>query len=141
MVAGYKISTELSHMDLKVIHLFIKDSYWAKNIPFKTFAKALKNSLCFGILLNDGAQVGFARMITDKATFAYLADVYVLDEHRGKGLSKFLMNEILAHPDLQGLRRMVLATRDAHGLYEQFGFKALASPEIFMELWTPEVYS
>jgi GNAT superfamily N-acetyltransferase len=102
--------------------------------------KAIKNSLCFGVFTDSGNQVAFARMVTDSATFAYLADVFVLKEHRGKGLSKLLMQVIIAHPELQGLRRMALATSDAHSLYEQFGFKALGSPESFMELHQPDVY-
>ena len=137
----YKVTGNLEEMDLALIHQFISNSYWSKNIPLGTFEKALSNSLCFGIFSSDGIQVGFARMITDKATYAYLADVFILDEHRGQGLSKILIKEILAHPELQGLRRIVLATRDAHGLYEQFGFKALANPTIFMEVWTPNVYT
>lgn len=141
MVKGYRISSDLEEMDMTVIHQFISNSYWAKDIPLATFEKALSNSLCFGIFLSDDIQVGFARMITDKATYAYMADVYVLDAHRGQGLSKMLMKTILSHPELQGLRRIVLATRDAHGLYQQFGFKALANPEIFMEIWQSAVYS
>ena len=141
MVKGYRISSKLEEMNLAVVHQFISNSYWSKNIPIEIFEKALSNSLCFGIFSSDDSQVGFARMITDKATYAYLADVFVLDQHRGQGLSKFLIKEILAHPELQGLRRIVLATRDAHGLYEQFGFKALATPTIFMEVWTPDVYT
>ena len=141
MAKGYRISSKLEEMDLAAIHQFISNSYWSKDIPMEVFEKALSNSLCFGIFANDGIQVGFARMITDKATYAYLADVFILAEYREQGLSKFLIKEILAHPELQGLRRIVLATRDGHGLYEQFGFKALASPEIFMEIWTPDIYT
>ena len=141
MVDGYRISNHYEDMDLSVIHGFIAQSYWAGNIPMETLQQALKNSLCFGVFRNSGEQVGFARMITDRATFAYLADVFILTEHRGKGLSKWLMQEIIEHPELQGLRRMLLATRDAHGLYEQFGFKALANPQSFMELWVPDVYA
>ena len=141
MVAGYKIDNSLAAMDLSVIHDYISKSYWSTGIPFDTLRRALENSLCFGVFSESGEQVGFARMITDTATFAYLADVFVLEEHRGRGLSKWLMHCILVHPELQGLRRITLATRDAHGLYEQFGFSALASPEIFMELWDPDVYS
>ena len=102
--------------------------------------KAIRNSLCFGVFENGGGQVGFARVITDRATFAYLADVFILEPHRGKGLSKKLMAYIQAHPDLQGLRRMMLATRDAHGLYAACGFKPLANPHTFMEIWDPAVY-
>ena len=101
---------------------------------------AINNSLCFGVFTDSGNQVAFARMVTDTATFAYLADVFVLEEHRGKGISKWIMKSIIEHPKLQGIRRMALATNDAHGLYEQFGFKALNSPKSFMELHQPEVY-
>lgn len=127
-------------MDLAVIHGYLTGSYWAGGIPLATLAKAMDHSLCFGVFRVSGEQVGFARMITDRATFAYLADVFILQAHRGKGLSKWLMQSIIAHPELQGLRRMALATRDAHGLYEQFGFRALANPDTFMELWVPDVY-
>jgi GNAT superfamily N-acetyltransferase len=127
-------------MDLDLVHSFISRSYWASGIPIDTLKKAMENSLCFGVFHEKDGQVGFARMITDKATFAYLADVFILQEHRGLGLSKQLMSEIISHPDLQGLRRMALATRDAHDLYRKFGFTSLASPETFMELWSPDVY-
>ncbi|MEO9654911.1 GNAT family N-acetyltransferase [Marinomonas sp.] len=139
-MSGYTTSSNLKDMDLDVIHGFISHSYWAKGIPLKTMEKAINNSLCFGIFTDNGDQVAFARMITDSATFAYLADVFVLKEHQGKGLSKLLMQSIVEHPDLQGIRRIALATSDAHGLYAQFGFKALSSPENFMELHQPDVY-
>lgn len=140
MINGYRISSNLEEMNIDCIHEFISDSYWAKGIPKELLRKAIENSLCFGVFSDSNKQVAFARMITDKSTFAYLADVFVLDGHRGKGLSKWLMQTILGHADLQNLRRMVLATRDAHGLYEQFGFSKLANPTIFMELWKPDVY-
>ncbi|MBD5771290.1 GNAT family N-acetyltransferase [Marinomonas colpomeniae] len=140
MISGYKVSSDTSDMDFSVIHEYVSRSYWAKNIPLSTMETAINNSLCFGVFTDAGNQVAFARMITDTATFAYLADVFVLEEHRGKGISKLIMENIMAHPKLQGLRRMALATSDAHGLYEQFGFKALASPESFMELHQPAVY-
>ncbi|QSX36567.1 GNAT family N-acetyltransferase [Shewanella sedimentimangrovi] len=136
----FEISTDKSKLDFTVIHGFISNTYWANNIPEAVMARAIENSLCFGVYRDDGRQVGFARMITDKATFAYLADVFILEEFRGLGLSKRLMQAIVAHPDLQGLRRMVLATRDAHGLYAQFGFTAIENPEIFMHAWNPNVY-
>jgi len=141
LVVGYKISSQINDMDLSVIHGYLSQSYWAKNIPINTMETAINNSLCFGVFTHDGNQVAFARMITDNATFAYLSDVFVLEEHRGKGLSKWLMQEIIAHPKLQGIRRMALATSDAHGLYQQFGFTALSSPASFMELHQPDVYS
>ena len=140
MVSGYKISSEINDMDISVIHGYISRSYWAKNIPLNVMETAINNSLCFGVFTDSGKQVAFARMVTDSATFAYLADVFVLEEHRGKGISKWIMKNIIEHPKLQGIRRMVLATSDAHGLYEQFGFKALNSPELFMELHQPDVY-
>jgi len=140
LISGYKISSDISDMDISAIHDYISRSYWAENIPLKTMEKAIKNSLCFGVFTDSGEQVAFARMVTDSATFAYLADVFVLEKHRGKGISKWLMKSIIDNPNLQGIRRMALATSDAHGLYEQFGFKALASPELFMELHQPNVY-
>ena len=140
MIDGYRISSDQSEMDLESIHEFISLSYWAKGIPIETLKKAINNSLCFGVFNIDGSQIGFARMVTDLATYAYLADVYVLEEHRGKGLSKWLMQEIMSHSDLQGLRRMTLATLDAHGLYKKYGFSELTSPEIFMENWDPDIY-
>ncbi|QUM83740.1 GNAT family N-acetyltransferase [Moritella sp. 28] len=140
MDEDYKISANFADMDVDVIHGFISESYWAKGIPMATLQRSLENSLCFGVFTQSGEQVGFARMITDKATFAYLSDVFVLESHQGKGLSKLLMATILEHPDLQGLRRMVLATSDAHGLYQKFGFTALAAPEVYMELHTPYLY-
>lgn len=140
MISGYRISYETNDMDVLVIHGYISRSYWAKNIPLNTMETAINNSLCFGVFTDSGNQVAFARMVTDSATFAYLADVFVLEEHRGHGISKWIMKTIIEHPKLQGIRRMALATSDAHGLYQQFGFKALNSPESFMELHQPEVY-
>ena len=141
MIDGYRISTDLQDMDLTVVHDFIAHSYWAAGIPIKTLRRAMENSLCFGIFTDSGSQVAFARTATDLATFAYLADVFVLEEHRGRGLGKWLMRFILAHPDLQGLRRILLATRDAHSLYREFGFESLDNADIFMQRWDPEVYS
>jgi N-acetylglutamate synthase-like GNAT family acetyltransferase len=139
MTTEYRMTTKIELMDFELIHQFLSNSYWATGIPKQTLQKAIENSLCFAVL--EGTQlVGFARLITDKATYAYLADVFIVESHRGKGLSKKLMDEIIVHPDLQGLRRMVLATRDAHGLYEKYGFTELANPQTFMELWAPDVY-
>jgi N-acetylglutamate synthase-like GNAT family acetyltransferase len=140
MINGFRINSNPKEMDIDAIHKFVSESYWAEGIPKETLEKAIKNSLCFGIFDSESKQVGFARMVTDSATYAYLADVYVLEECRGKGLSKWLMQEIMAHPNLQGLRRMTLATLDAHGLYEKYGFTRLANPEVFMENWKPDVY-
>jgi GNAT superfamily N-acetyltransferase len=124
---------------VKAIHAFLAGTYWSPGIPLDTVERAIKNSICVGAYV-DERQIGFARMVTDKATFAYLADVYVLEEHRGNGLSKRLMQSLLQLQELQGLRRMMLATRDAHGLYEKFGFKELATPARFMELHNPNAY-
>ena len=136
----YEISTDKSRLDLAVIHRFLsEESYWAKGIPRETVEKAIAGSLCFG-LYQGKALVGFARVTTDTATFAYLADVFVLPEHRGAGLSKRLMQFIMDYPDLQGLRRILLATRDAHGLYAGFGFKPLDAPDNFMQFHRPDVY-
>jgi GNAT superfamily N-acetyltransferase len=133
------ISTDKSRLNLDVIHEFLVHSYWSANIPRETVARTIENSMCFGIYSGD-KQIGFARIISDYATFAYLADVFVLEEYRGKGLSKWMMQCIVEHPDLQGLRRWVLGTKDAHGLYAQFGFKPLHSPERFMEIHNADVY-
>ena len=120
-------------MDLDVVHGYLTRSYWSPGVSREVVQRAVENSMPFGVYHRDGRQVGFARIITDKATYAYLADVFILEEHRGLGLSKFLMEVIVAHPDLQGLRRFALATKDAHGLYTQFGFAPLTQPERHME--------
>src|ERR1700756_3519662 len=132
-VNTYDISSDPTRLQPAAIHAYLTRSYWSPGIPKEVVERAIANSLCFGIYLGE-AQVGFARVVTDKASFAYLADVYVLEEHRGQGLSKRLVETILAHPDLQGLRRFMLATRDAHGLYAQFGFTPPARPEYLMEM-------
>ena len=139
-MSPYEITCDKSRFDLEAIHRFLTQSYWSPGVPRTVVERAITNSLCFGILL-EGQQIGFARVITDKATFAYLADVYVLPDHRGQGLSLRLMEQIIRYPDLQGLRRMMLATRDAHSLYEKFGFKPLAAPERIMEIHNPEPYT
>jgi GNAT superfamily N-acetyltransferase len=136
---NYEVSADSARLDLQAVHAFLAGTYWSLGIPFSTVERAIENSICVGAYLN-GRQIGFARMITDKATFAYLADVYVLEEHRGNGLSKRLVESLLQLQELQGLRRMMLATRDAHALYEKFGFKELATPARFMELHNPKVY-
>ena len=135
----YDISTDPSRLQLDAIHGYLMRSYWSPGVPREVVARAIAHSLCFGIYLGE-AQVGFARVVTDRATFAYLADVYVLEEHRGQVLSKRLVATIQAHPDLQGLRRFLLATRDAHGLYARFGFRPLAAPERMMEIRDPDPY-
>lgn len=135
----YEITSDAARLDVDAIHAFLSKTYWSPGIPRHIVQRAIDNSLCFGVLL-EGRQVGFARLVTDKATFAYLADVYVLEEHRGKGLSLRLMEAVKAHPELQGLRRMMLATRDAHGLYAKFGFTPLAAPDRMMEVHVPDAY-
>ena len=136
---GYSISSDPARLDIDVIHGYLSQSYWSPGIPRAVVERAIANSMCFGIFKGE-EQVGFARVVTDRATFAYLADVFVLEAHRGKGLSKALMREIRGHPDLQGLRRWMLATRDAHDLYRQFGFRELANPSRIMELHDADVY-
>ncbi|OGU35441.1 MAG: GNAT family N-acetyltransferase [Ignavibacteria bacterium GWB2_35_6b] len=134
------MSTDKSKLNIEVIHKFLsEDSYWSKNIPFEIVKKGIENSLCFGVYFNE-EQIGFARMITDYASFAYLADVFILPDHRGKGLSKWLMEEIMNYPDMQGLRRIMLATADAHELYKKFGFVPPSKPERLMEIHKPNVY-
>jgi len=135
----YEISTDRSRLDIALIHDYLRSSYWAQGIPRAVVERSIQHSLCFGVFLG-GQQVGFARVITDFAAIAYVADVFVVPEHRGRGISKMLMRAILAHPELQGLRRILLATRDAHGLYAQFGFQPLAHPEHFMTVYKPDAY-
>jgi GNAT superfamily N-acetyltransferase len=140
---GFSIITDRSRLDLDVVHRFLAGSYWARGIPRAVVERSIEGSLCFG--LHEGrpaeVQVGFARVVTDYATFAWVGDVFVLEAARGKGLARWLMEVVIAHPDLQGLRRWILATRDAHGLYRQVGFAPLAHPEAFLERWVPEFYS
>jgi GNAT superfamily N-acetyltransferase len=132
----YSISTEKSRLDLEVIHQFLDTSYWAAGRSVETIRRSIENSIPFGIYKGN-EQVGFARVITDYATFAWIADVFVVEEHRGKGLSKWLMEVIITHPELQGFRRWVLATKDAHELYRRFGFHELKLPERWMERHDP----
>jgi GNAT superfamily N-acetyltransferase len=136
--AEYRISTDQSLLNIPMIHKYLSEStYWATERPLDVVEKSIQNSLCFGIYKNK-EQVGFARVITDYATFAWLADVFILEEHRGRGLGKWLMDVIIAHPDLQGFRRWVLATKDAHELYRRYGFSELKRPERFMERSDPK---
>ncbi len=136
---GYRIVTGSEAMDVDAVHAFLTRCYWAEGIPKELVARSIQSSLCFG-LFHGSDQVGFARVVTDRATFAYLGDVYVLEEHRGRGLSKRLMEVVMAHPDLQGLRRFQLLTRDAHDLYRQFGFEVTTRPEAHMEIVRPGLY-
>ena len=139
----FLISTDRILLDLNMIHGFLTTCYWAKGISREVVARSIENSLCFGIYHGVGAtlrQVGFARVITDRATIAYLGDVFVLDAYRGHGLSRWMMECITGHPQLQGLRRWILLTRDAHPLYAKFGFKPLKAPERYMELHRADIY-
>ena len=136
----FEITTDRSRLQVDRIHAFLSDeSYWAQTRTREQTETAIEHSICFG-LFHDGVQIGFARVVSDQATFAYLGDVYVEEGFRGRGLSKWLMEVIVSHPDLQGLRRWLLATRDAHGLYEQFGFASLKFPERWMERTAPDAY-
>jgi GNAT superfamily N-acetyltransferase len=137
----YSITTDQRLFDFSRIHAFLAtESYWAKNIPLELVRKSAANSLSFGVFFQQ-QQVGFARVITDYATTAYLADVYIEEGYRGHGLAKWLMEQITGHPELQGLRRWVLLTADAHGLYAQYGWKPIAKPEMWMEHHTPNAYA
>jgi GNAT superfamily N-acetyltransferase len=137
---GFLISTDPARLDLDVVHGFLTNCYWAKGIPREVVARSMERALCFGIYDTRGQQVGFARVISDFATIAYVGDVFVLETHRGRGLGKWLMQCITQHPALQNLRRWILTTRDAHGLYSQVGFAPVKAPERFMELHDPSVY-
>jgi len=130
-IGDYLVSTNPDKLDLTVIHGYLSRSYWAEEIPFETVKRSVEHSLCFGVY-TAGKQIGFARVISDYTTFAYLADVFILEEERGKGLSKFLMECILKHKELQGLRNFSLMTQDAHSLYARYGFKNIPKPENFM---------
>lgn len=130
---NYSIDSDPQRFNLAWVHNYLaNDAYWAKGIPYPVFLKSIENSLCFGVYHNS-MQVGFGRVITDFATFAYLADVFIAENQRGKGLGKWLVEHILGHPDLQGLRRWMLLTSDAHGLYEHYGFRLVKHPERVME--------
>jgi GNAT superfamily N-acetyltransferase len=139
VLGTFTVTCDPARLDRALIAEFLASSYWAKGIPLATVEKSLAHSLCFA-LLDGNRQVGFARVISDYATIAFLNDVFVLPEYRGRGLSKWLMECIISHPELQGLRRWMLATRDAHSLYEKFGFAPLKRPEVFMERHNPNVY-
>jgi GNAT superfamily N-acetyltransferase len=135
----YLISTDKNRLDLTVIHTFLTTSYWAAGIPQEIVKRTIEHSLSFGLYKGD-QQIGYARVITDYATFAYLGDVFILEPFRGQGLSKWLMEVVVTHPDLQGFRRWILLTKDAHGLYNKVGFTEVATPERYMERFFPGVY-
>ena len=137
----FTISTDQRLLQIDAIHKFLsEDSYWARERTREQTETAIKNSVSFGVYHREERQIGFARVVTDYATFAYLGDVFIIEEYRGRGLSKWLMQVIVSHPDLQGFRRWILATRDAHTLYEKFGFTALKFPERWMERAAPNAY-
>jgi GNAT superfamily N-acetyltransferase len=136
----YLVSDDKQKIDLTFVHEYLsKESYWAQNIPVDVVKRSIENSISYGVY-HSGKQVGFARVVTDKATFAYLADVFIIESYRGKGLSRMLLECIHAHPDVQGLRRWMLGTRDAHGLYTKFGWSPIPYPDRFMQLHFPDVY-
>ncbi len=138
---GYTISTDKSRLNVDVIHHFLStESYWAKGVPIEIVRKGIENSLCYGVYHGD-EQVGFGRIVTDYATFAYLADIFILSTERGKGLGKWLVGSMVQHPELQKLRMWTLMTTEAHGLYAQFGFQQLSHPEKQMEMRFPNRYS
>ena len=136
---GYEIDTDRGRLDLDAIHGFLKTAYWCEGIPRETVRRSIDHSLCFGLYSGNGGLAGFARAVTDHTTFAYLADVFVLPDHQGHGLGKWLVATVLAHPDLAGLRQLMLATRDAHGLYARFGFTT-PQPGRLMEIRVPKAY-
>jgi GNAT superfamily N-acetyltransferase len=137
---GYTASSDPARLDVDAIHAFLTACYWSTGIPRETVARAIAHSLGFGLYAPDGAQVGFVRAVTDCATFAYLCDVYVLEPHRGRGLGEWLVGFALADPRLNGLRRITLATRDAHGLYERFGFTVPQWASAYMDIVRPDIY-
>jgi GNAT superfamily N-acetyltransferase len=138
-VSGIVVSSDPSRLDLDVIHVFLSKAYWALGIDRDIVARSIEHSLCFGAF-DGNRQVGFARVISDRATYAYVCDVFVLESHRGRGVGKRLMASIMSHPELQGLRRWTLFTRDAHGLYRQYGFGEGRHPERFMEIFSDKPY-
>jgi GNAT superfamily N-acetyltransferase len=135
----YSVSTDSSRLDLDVIHGYLQHAYWCEGIPRETVERSVQHSLCFGLFDRD-RQIGFARVVTDYATYAYVCDVFVLEAHRGRGLATWLMQCVTSHPDLQGLRRWCLTTRDAHSLYEKAGFERTRIPERYMDRVRPDIY-
>jgi GNAT superfamily N-acetyltransferase len=136
----YTLSDDPARIDAVAVHAYLTRSYWAEGISLDLVKRCIAGSLCVGVYHANAGQVAFARVVTDRASFAYLCDVYVLDEHRGRGLAKWMMESVTAHPDLQGLRRFILVTKDAHELYRPFGFTAPAFPERYMEIARPGLY-
>jgi GNAT superfamily N-acetyltransferase len=139
-VGSYTVSDDSTRLDLRAIHAYLSRAYWSPDIPLETVRRAVRSSLCAGAYDSAGAQVGLVRVISDYATYCYICDVYVLESHRGQGLSKAMLAMIMEHPRLQGLRRWSLVTADAHGLYRQFGFSPVAQPERHMERLDRDIY-
>ena len=140
-MTDYEVSTDPARLDIVAMHAYLTRAYWSTGIPYATVERAARNSLCFGLYeKSSGKQVGLTRVITDHATFAYLCDVYVLEEHRGRGLGKLLMRAVMAHPALTGARRTMLGTCDAHGLYRQFGFTDAFGSKVLMEILRQDLY-
>lgn len=137
---GYRLSFAPEDIDAQAAHAFLRGAYWCEGIPLATVERAIRHSLCISLRADGEGQVGFARVVTDRTTFAYLCDVYVLDAHRGRGLASWMVDTLLAHPDLQGLRRFMLFTKDAHPLYARHGFAPLATPDRGMEIVKPGIY-
>ena len=137
---SYSLTAERGRIDVAAVHAFLTRCFWARGISKELVARSIEHSLCFGVFHLD-KQVAFARAVTDYSTYAYLCDVYVLEAHRGNGVGKWMMEFVMSHPELQGLRRFQLVTRDAHGLYTRFGFKAPDHPERQMEIFRPGLYS
>jgi len=137
---GYTLSTDPKKLDIVAMHAYLSRSYWSPGVPLEIVAAAAKTSLCFGLYDAQGKQVGLARVVTDHATFAYLCDVYVLEEHRGKGLGKWLVETVCAHPAVAGARRVMLGTRDAHELYRRHGFAAPPNDGVLMQILRPDMY-
>ncbi|MEX0300386.1 MAG: GNAT family N-acetyltransferase [Kordiimonas sp.] len=137
----FYISTNVEEFDMEQVHRWLSvDAYWSEGIPFELVNRAFRNALSFGIYREDATQIGMARMITDRATFGYLADVFLVPEERGQGLAKWLMDVVMSHPELSGLRRTMLATRDMHPLYKQYGFKNVEGHPLLMEITVPDIY-
>ncbi|UUC45397.1 GNAT family N-acetyltransferase [Flavobacterium cerinum] len=137
---AFTITTDKSKLDINVIHRYLSgESYWSKDIPIERIQKSIENALCFGVYHND-QQIGYAKVVSDFSTMAYLGDVFILESYRGQGLSKQLMETIMSHPELQNLRRWILLTADAHELYKKYGWQPIASPEKWMEIHQPDIF-
>lgn len=139
MTDAIEFDCDPARLDIDLIHRFLADSYWARGIPRQLVERSIANSLNFGVY-DGAAQVGYARVVSDRTVFAYLADVFIIESHRHRGLARRLVREVLGHPELQGLRRWMLVTRDAHGLYAGEGFRVVQAPERFMEKHVPDIY-